>query len=152
MRWSYLLLLLLNSFSVSYEDWAGSCRLDGGGQIQSTEFLKCRNLNTPMCSSEPVVAGKELEKVWKCIWWFPAMLILKSIVLFFCVKTAGTSFELWLENSVRPRSFLQPMFMQCLAQCTMAFGYDMNNNKRRKNKKSQELIMRHLGRTGGSSC
>lgn len=43
---------------MDYEDQAGSCRLIVGGQIQSAEFVKYSNLNTTMCSSEPVVAGR----------------------------------------------------------------------------------------------
>lgn len=69
-----------------------------GGQIQGTEFLKYRNLNTNTCSSEPGVAGRKLETVWKCIWLFAAVLMVTCIVLF-CCKTSGTSFELWLQNS-----------------------------------------------------
>lgn len=34
-----------------------------GGQIQSTEFLKYNSLNTSVCFSEPVVAGREVEEV-----------------------------------------------------------------------------------------
>lgn len=56
---------------------------------------------------------------------------------FSCVKTSGTSFELQLENSVRPHSFPQPVFVQYLAQC-MGSGYDMNNNNNNNKEKKNE--------------